>query len=186
MKVLGNSECCVRGYDVSARFLELCEHRCAGLIEQQRLTLHQLAADDPAELVNDLERCGWIRSIDAFYSIDAMVHVDLQYLIVYLITAALSLKPGGTLLLTLADATRDAGFAKLIRDISWTFPVQGRPMGSGKFEWLSPDIVASILPRLGFTITHLGAGHRDMRVVAELTDPARAQDFAPALRKRTM
>jgi hypothetical protein len=92
------------------------------------------------------------------------------------------LRPGGKLVMTLNDVTHDPGFEKLIRDISWTFPVQGRPLGSGKFEWLSPDILTSTLPRLGFEIEKLVHKGRDLEVVAELVDPAGADALEPYLR----
>ncbi|MGH8542407.1 MAG: hypothetical protein ACREX3_01915 [Gammaproteobacteria bacterium] len=104
-----------------------------------------------------------------------MVHVDLQYLIVYLITAALTLRPGGKLILTLADATCDRGFRKLLTDIQRTWITQNRPLGRGKFEWMSSDMVRLILPRLGFEVDLLDTlRRRDMRVIASLIDPQRA------------
>jgi hypothetical protein len=84
-----------------------------------------------------------------------MVHVDLQYLIVYLITAGLVLKPGGKVIMTLADVTTDANFNQMLEEISFTFPGQSNPMGTSKFERISPDILRSVLPRLGFAIDRL-------------------------------
>lgn len=181
LKVLGDSACRIRAYDVSSQFLKVCEQRCRDWIDQERLSLHLLEATRPDELLLNLRGCGWERSVDCFFSIDAMVHVDLQYLIAYLLTAALVLKPNGKLLLTLSDATRDAGFQKLLRDIHWTFPAQGRPLGSGKFEWLSPDLVRSILPRLGFKVQRLGESQRDLRLIAELTEPNKSESLAQYL-----
>ncbi len=65
-----------------------------------------------------------------------------------------------------------------------TFPAQGRPLGSGKFEWLSPDIVESLLPRLGFCVVELCEAGRDLHVVAELEDAARADALEGHLRPR--
>jgi ubiquinone/menaquinone biosynthesis C-methylase UbiE len=175
LKVLGASNATVRAYDVSAAFLDVCRERCGEMIAGDRLSLHLLQAASADEMLNDLRRAEWGRQIDAVYSIDAMVHVDLQYLIAYLVTAALVLRPGGKLMLTLPDVTRGPGFAKLMKDIVWTFPSQGRAIGSGKFEWLSPDIVQSLLPRLGFQIDLLDDSQRDLRVAASLADPALAQ-----------
>jgi SAM-dependent methyltransferase len=174
LKVLADSQALVRAYDVSTQFLRVCETRCEEWIRQGRLSLHLLSADRPDQMLSNLNHCGWQRNTDAFYSIDAMVHVDLQYLIVYLITAALTLKPGGKLILTLADATRDPGFMKLLKDILWTYPAQRSPSGSGKFEWLSPDIVQSILPRLGFRLDFFSDRQRDMRLIASLNEPQAA------------
>jgi SAM-dependent methyltransferase len=175
VKVFSASTCVVRGYDVSARYLDVCEARCADWIGSGRLSLHLIAGARADELVGDLDDAGWTRSVDALYSIDAMVHVDLQYLMVYLITAGLVLKPGGKLILTLADVTRDPGFVHLLNDIMWTYPIQGQP--SGKFEWLSPDIVRSVLARLGFEVDSLTDTQRDLHLVASLRDPERADDL---------
>ena len=181
-RLLAESSADVRGYDVSERFLDVCRERCRTHIEAERLSLHRLAAVDPAQLLDDLRDAGWGRRVDGLYAIDTMVHIDLQHLVAYWITAGLVLRPGGLLVMTLPDATHEPGFDKLLRDISWTFPVQGRPLGSGKFEWLSPDLVASLLPRLGFRIERLEHDARDLEVVAELTDPARAEALERYLR----
>ncbi len=180
-KVLKNSSAQVRAYDVSEKFLEVCETRCAEHIGRERLSLHLLGGLEPDEMLSDLLSCGWERRVDAFFSINSMVHVDLQYLVVYLVTAGLTLRPGGKLILTLANVVSDLGFEKLIRDIAWTFPVQSRPLGSGKFEWLSPDIVRSLLPRLGFEIDQLDDRQRDLAVVASLSDPALPETVREAL-----
>ena len=182
VKVLEASPAVVRAYDVSQRFLDLCSERCDEHVRAGRLSTHLLDAVDPAQLLDDLSEAGWRRHVDGFFSIDVMVHIDLQYLIVYWITAALVLRPGGQLVMTLNDVTREPGFEKLLKDISWTYKVQSRPLGSGKFEWLSPDIVASVLPRLGFRITQLSEAGRDRHVVAELEDPERADLLAVHLR----
>jgi hypothetical protein len=183
LKVLGDSECTVRGYDVSPQFMRVCETRCREWIEGGRLSLHQLSVQQPDQMLTELEGGGWRRSVDGFYSIDAMVHVDLQYLIVYLITAGLVLRPGGSLVLTLADATSRLGLLKLLQDARVMFPYQDGANGSGKFEWLSPDIVRTILPALGFELSHLEATDRDMYVVASLRRPdladAREQYIRP-------
>jgi hypothetical protein len=170
LKVLEGSAATVRAYDVSAKFLKVCETRCADWINRSRLSLQVLEPGRADYLLDDLEVQGWRRNVDAFFSIDAMVHVDLQYLIVYLMTAALVLKPGGKLILTLADATSELGFRKLLEEVPWTFATQDWPVGTGKFEWLSPDLVRSILTRLGFTIDLLDNSGRDINVRASLVN----------------
>ena len=173
LKVLAGGEAVVRAYDVSERFLHICHQRCHGQIEQGRLSLQLLDTERSDYMLSDLSAFGWGRKVDAFYSIDAMVHVDLQYLIVYLITAGLMLKPQGKLILTLADATSELGFEKLVRDITWTFKDQGRP--SGKFEWLSPELVLSLMHHLGFEVGYLKNRPRDLHLIATLVDPAAAE-----------
>jgi hypothetical protein len=182
LKVLADSECTVRGYDVSPQFIRICETRCQEWIDRGRLSLHQLSARRPDQMLGEIEACGWRRSVDGFYSIDAMVHVDLQYLVVYLITAALVLRPGGSLVLTLADATSQLGFLKLLQDARGMFPCQDDTDGSGKFEWLSPDIMRTILPALGFELTRLDSNGRDLYVLGSLCRPDVADAFEQYIR----
>ena len=116
--------------------------------------------------MDTLESMGWMGSVDCVFSIDAMVHVDLQYLIVYLITASQALRDGGVISLSLADATNERGFQKMITDIDWCFPKQGQI--TGKFEWMSPDLVKSILEKVGFgDVQFVETDIRDIFVVAK-------------------
>jgi hypothetical protein len=136
-------------------------------------------------MLTDLSECGWRRTVDAVFSIDAMVHVDLQYLIVYLITAGLVLKPGGKVIMTLADVTTEANFNQMLDEISFTYPGQSNPIGTSKFEWISPDIVRSVLPRLGFAIDRLDAPYlKDLFVVASLASPEKVDALHHYLRPR--
>jgi SAM-dependent methyltransferase len=184
LKVLESSPAEVRAYDISGRFLEVCEDRCRTQVEEGRLSLHLLSPTDPDQILLDLEANGWRGELDAFYSIDAMVHVDLQYMVVYLLTAALALKPGGHLLLTLADVTSERGFRMLLEGASpyWhtQLPTAETP---GKFEWLSADMIRYVLERLGFEVTVMTSDddHRDLFVVASLADPETAAALEPYL-----
>jgi osmotically-inducible protein OsmY len=168
LKVLGASPAVVRAYDVSAAYLDVCGTRCRELVDEGRLSLHLLDPKRPDQMVAEAEQAGWLRSVDAVYSIAAMVHVDLQYLTAYLLNAALVLKPEGKLLLTLADATSPGGFAQLVRDIRWAYPAQGNPSGSQKFEWVSPDLIRYVLTRLGFLVNWIENYQRDIFLVATL------------------
>lgn len=179
LKVLGNPRVVIRAYDVSPKFIDICMKRCDTYIQDKRLDVHLLGISEPNQLLTDITAHGWRRDVDAFFSIDAMVHVNLQYLIVYLITAALSLKPQGKLILTLADATTELGFLKLLKDIAWSFRTQDGSLGAGQqFAWLSPDLIEMTLERLGFTVQVLNNDHRDLWIVSSLTDPSRAEQIA--------
>ena len=118
-----------------------------------RLDLRQIDVSAPDFLLSDLQ--DWRRQIDALYSIDAMVHVDLQYLMAYLITAAAVLRPDGKLVMTLATTGTEEGFSRLVQDVSRYWSAQGSPTGSGKLEWVSGSMLESLLPRLGFEIEFL-------------------------------
>jgi osmotically-inducible protein OsmY len=170
LKVLGASPAVVRAYDMSAAYLDVCRSRCRQVVDEGRLSLHVLDINRPNQILADAQGVGWERSVDAVYSIAAMVHVDLQYLVAYLLNAALALKQGGKLLLTLADATSPKGFAQLMKDIRWAYPAQANPSGSAKFEWLSPDLIRHILTRLGFIVSWIENHERDIFLVATLAD----------------
>lgn len=172
LKVLENSAAEVRAYDVSAAYLNVCAHRCGEWMERGRLALNWLPTDRPDRMLADLDAAGWRRTVDGFYSMDAMVHVDLQYLIAYLLTAALTLKPGGKLILSLADVTTGEGFQKLLDDLLPLYAYQGQP--SPKMEWVCPEMLGSLLPRLGFQADQLYQAPRDLYVVATLANPAAA------------
>jgi cyclopropane fatty-acyl-phospholipid synthase-like methyltransferase len=171
LRVLEHSPATLRAYDVSARFLEVCRERCAEHVASGRLILQELEGSRPDEMLSDLEP--WRRKVDGFYSIDAMVHVDLQYLIAYLVTAAVVLKERGKLILTLANAASERGFDALLDCIWRHYPSQVNPLVAGKYEWLSPDLVESILPRLGFELDHLEANETEdvILLLASLTRP---------------
>jgi hypothetical protein len=181
-RVLRGSHATIRAYDVSAEFMRVCEQRCAPWIDANRLSLHLIEGQSPTEMLDDLAAVGLLRELDAIFSIDAMVHVDLQYLIVYFMVAALSLRTGGKLVLTLSNATSEEGFDKLIHDIGWTYPQQADPNGSGKFEWLSPEIVRFALSRLGFDVWMPSGEGRDIWLIATLVDVSRATELEARLR----
>lgn len=153
-------------FDVSAEFLNVLKKRCQKPINEGRL--EPILMDyNYRFLYDNLEHSQWIGKVDCLFSIDSMVHVDLQYLIAYLITAALALRIGGKLIMSVADATTDGGYTKLINDIPLYFPIQEKM--SSKFEWLSPDLVQSVLGRLGFGITASeNLNNRDFWFVATL------------------
>ena len=124
-------------------------------------------------MLTDLEACGWRRKVDAVFSIDAMVHVNLQYLTAYLVTAAVTLRAGGKLILTLANVVRPGR----LRRSFWAtsrhyFPLQDQPNSS--FAWVSPQIVRFVLGNLGFEIDLLIEGTSASVLVASLVDVDRA------------
>jgi osmotically-inducible protein OsmY len=168
LKVLSASQAVVRAYDVSASYLDVCRSRCQEVVDEGRLSLHLLDTKRPNQILAEAAEVGWERGVDAVYSIAAMVHVDLQYLVTYLLNASLALKPEGKLLLTLADATSPGGFTQLLKDIRWAYPAQGNPSGSPKFEWLSPDLIRYVLMRLGFIVNWIDNFERDIFLVATL------------------
>jgi SAM-dependent methyltransferase len=171
--LLERSACSILAFDVSAEFIKIMEGRLAEYFAGKRLQTSLMSCDRADEMLSKIEETGMRGKVDAFVSIDAMVHVDLQYLTAYFTTAAICLRPGGKLVMTLADATSAKGREKLLRDIRLYFPMQGSM--SLKFEFLSPDIVRSTLDALGFSIDLLehdspeSETARDMFLIAEKT-----------------
>ena len=127
----------------------MLEERLAPAITAGRLSTARLLPewDHLARLV---EGRGWQGSVDLVFSIDAMVHVDLQYLVAYWMAAATALRPGGRMIMSVADATSPHGFEKLMADVPTYFATQGKI--TSKFEWLCPPMVAHVLDRLGFDV----------------------------------
>lgn len=167
-------------FDISVEFLNVLRQRLAEPIAGGRLFPELLRAQKPAEMYDSIKQRGWLRQVDAFYSIDAMVHVDLQFLMAYVATAALTLKPGGKLIMTLADATTDAGFGYLLDSIKPYYPRQSQP--GGKFEWTSRDLIRSVLERIGFTVQFIPElSERDAYFVATLSDLSHASLLERAL-----
>lgn len=177
--LLDRSPARILAVDVSQEFLSICTEREQSHVASGRLIPHLLPCRHPAELYHQIASLGWVRQLDAMVSIDAMVHVDLQYLVAYFVTAAATLAKGGHLILTLADATSQMGQQKLLDDIKTYYPMQGVP--SLKFEFLSPDLITATLARLGFEITKLEwdfpdpAQSRDIFLIAQLRDMSRAE-----------
>lgn len=174
------------GFDVSVNFLEATGKRLAHHVDSGRLSLHEIDSLNPGAMSDVLTKLGYARKVDAMFSIDAMVHVDLQYLVCYWMNAALMLKPGGRILMTLADPTTISGFQKIIRDIRKFYKFQGRICP--KFEYLSKEIVNHVMLELGFEIEflepwsyHEGRPPRDLYLSAKLVDTSNEAKFRSML-----
>lgn len=171
--LLQRTRCNVLALDVSREFLRVLEERAGAYVAEGRLQAALLTGARPDEVLSLVEERGWRGSVDAIFSIDSMVHVDLQYLVAYFMTAALVLRPGGRLILTLADPTSARGRQKLFEDVKVYYRLQGSP--SLKFEWLCEDLVRSVLTSLGFVVDVVehdttNGGERDLFVIAHKGD----------------
>jgi hypothetical protein len=169
--------------------MEVMKERLSQDIEQCRAEPVLIKAENSNELLEELEKRNLVRKLDAFFAIDAMVHVDLQYLIVYFITAALTLKHNGLLIMTFANAVSQNGFRHLLNGAKPFYPLQGK--ATAKFEYLSPDIVDLVLGQMGFHVNYakpFGTDinmDRDLYVVARLVDIERAETFRDSISNRT-
>jgi hypothetical protein len=172
-------------FDVSDRVMKAAAAKLADHVASGRLGFLPVDPLHPDGMLAAFGRDPLKREVDAVFSIDAMVQVDLQYQLAYWLNAALLLRPGGWLVFGVADATTEAGFAKLVGDIRRYFPWQGQ--ACTRFEYQSFTLVRPLLERLGFDIAY--AGHwdphagpqdgsesgRDLYVVAQLARPEAAE-----------
>ncbi|MDJ0933170.1 class I SAM-dependent methyltransferase [Breoghania sp.] len=169
----------VHCFDVSEAFLEKLNHRFADDVSSKRL-FSTLLDEDPQRMLKTLRGRGLEGRIDAVVSFDAMVHVELHTLALYVATTAAVLREGGVLIFNVADATSDYGFAKLMHNTPGVFRQCG--VVGGHFQWMSPDIIESLLTRLGFACSFLGnfpeCNERDLFVVARLVDRSRLKALA--------
>jgi SAM-dependent methyltransferase len=178
--LLDHSATDIVAFDISPEFLNVLRTRLAEPIRAGRLIPELLRAEKCSEMHDWIRQRGWLRQVDAFYSIDAMVHVDLQYLIAYIATAALVLRPGGKLIMSLADATTDGGFRYLLDGIKPYYAMQSRT--GGKFEFMSRDLICSVLERVGFVVQFIPElSERDAYFAATLSDLSPANILERAL-----
>jgi predicted O-methyltransferase YrrM len=150
--------------DVSVAYLDILRERCAELIAADRLYPEKIQYDAKT-LHRMAENHGFAPGdLDVMYSIDAMVHVDLQHLVVYWLAARELLRYGGKLIMTVADVTRPLGFYKLIENAERSFRAQDHNIG--KFEWMSTEIAQNVLGKLGFSAIEAATSPRDFCFVA--------------------
>ena len=141
------------GFDVSEAVMQAASAKLATHVAAGRLEYHRIDPVHPDSILKVVERARLKRQVDAVFSIDSLVHVDLQYQLAYWINAALVLKPGGWLIMSVADATSAAGFAKLTGDIRTFFAFQGQ--ACPRFEYQSLTMVTSLLQNIGFEVPYI-------------------------------
>jgi len=157
----------VYSFDVSAEFEKVLRRRLNEYFSSGRLFSYLIDTNYKC-IYNRLKAMNLKHQIDCIYSLDAMVHVDLHTLVVYWITAALTLKNSGKLIMSVADCTTEHGTLKLINNAPGAFRLQGN--AGYQFMWISNHIVQDILAKLGFSVTFHEANGRDCFFVASLKD----------------
>ena len=152
--------------DVSVRFLDILRNENAEAIQSHRLIPELLEPQlDCLERVAAKHHA--MGKVDCIFSIDAMVHVGLQYLVAYWQSALNVLKPDGCVIMGVADATTPEGYEKLMRDVPTYFSKQGAG-AYGQFEWQSSEITVKTLERMGFAVELVPeASTRDCYFVAK-------------------
>jgi SAM-dependent methyltransferase len=184
--LLKHSDTDIVTFDISPAFLDVLCRRLATEVNAGRVIPVLLEGRSSSELLDFLDDRGLTGQLDALYSIDAMVHVTLQHLIAYLLTAAACLRKGGMVLLTLPNATSEEGFATLLSDAKRCYSQQRDP-NIPRFEWLCPELVTDVFARLGFKtqfVRPFGGSmseYRDLHVVATLTDLSQIRRYREAI-----
>lgn len=184
--LLEHSDSDIVTFDISPAFLDVLRRRLATDVNAGRVIPVLLEGKSSSEILDFLDDRGLTGRLDALYSIDAMVHVTLQHLITYLLTAAVCLRKGGMVLLTLPNATSEEGFATLLRDARRCYNQQQDP-NVPRFEWLCPELVTDVFARLGFEtqfVLPFGGSmseYRDLHLVATLTDLSQIWRFREAI-----
>lgn len=145
----------VIAFDISSQFLDAYKERFSGQLNKR--VFANLLNEEFTFIFDTIKKMGLVGKIDCFYSMDAMVHVDLQHLISYWLSAALVLKDRGKLIMDVANYKTEKGFAKMMRDIKNYYRFHGA--ACTKFQFMSEDVVGSILPKIGF----LPKFHKDPR-----------------------
>lgn len=164
--------CTVAAVDVSQRFLDVLMTNVNKPVYKAKdgsFRVHPFLLDFTKEesyspLASVADKMGWTRgTVDAVYSIDAMVHVEWPLVVSYIDSAHQALKQGGVLIMTLANACSKGGFDKLKNEISYLYRTNLHP--DGKFHYVSPEMVLKALES-GFNIETMDTHSRDLHIVA--------------------
>lgn len=153
-------------FDLSTSFQRVLRENLAEHVDKTLFPI--LLGEDYTQMLTVLRDDDVAGRVDAFYSFDAMVHVDLQSLVTYFITATIALRDGGLIVMDVANIDSEPGFQKLLRDVKYYYASHGAPCP--KFMFLTPPIIERVLGRLGFTVEFLDDQRGHCMFVARLTD----------------
>lgn len=165
-------------FEISPAFIDSLKERCAAHVEAGRLDARLIDWTANDGLLKALgARAG---AIDLFFGIDVFLMMDFQSALVYLLSAALVLRPGGVFAGTFGDADSESGWARMVRDIGRHSGFDDAPCT--RFHWVGHQMLRASLERLGFAVRTLVSGPEGaarlgpldiarIYVVAELIDP---------------
>lgn len=154
-------------FDISQEFLNQMNLRFADQIEAGQMTTN-LLNEDPKFMHARLKELGRVHKIDCLYSFDAMVHVELHCIAIYVAIAAATLKEGGLLTMNVADASMEYGFQKLLFNAPGVFR-QGGAAGT-HFQFAAPESMRMMLEKFGFEYDFHDCNGRDLFFSARLRD----------------
>jgi SAM-dependent methyltransferase len=174
--LLERTQAKISAYEFSAAFLSQLKERCRPEIDNGRLTARFIDWSDNAQLY-ELEQ-DHARQIDLFFAVDVFLMIDFQSVFIYLLSAALLLRPQGRFAATFADADSRSGWDRLVRDSARHSAFSDAP--STRFHWISRSTVERSLAALGFTKIEFTSGPNSagfeeldvarLYVVAEMDD----------------
>lgn len=159
-------------FDISQAFLDQMHLRFPDEIASGQMTTH-LLNDKPGFMYEVIETAGLQGRIDCLFSYDAMVHVELHTVLIYIATAAAVLKPGGLLSMSVADGANPLAFQKMLCNAPSVFRLGGQ--AGPHFQFMSHDILEYMLPRMGFAFDLHDCNGRDIFFSARLEDPGAAR-----------
>ncbi len=155
-------------FDVSRKFMEIAKTRLREYVDRGKVYFEFLELLNCYEIKILLTKHRVVGKVDLFFSIDSMVHVELHTLIAYFLNAAICLKVGGHMVMTVAGCTNNEGFERLLGEMPWCY---GGTRPSHQFYFLSKDIIEFCLEKLGFEILECEQ-ERDILFVAKKTEKA--------------
>lgn len=173
--VLRRTAAKVFAYEISDAFIECLDRRFADFIAQDRLRVRGIDWTDNEGL---LRSQGATRDIDLVFAIDVLMMMDFQSALVYLVSAAAMLRPGGRLLATFADGGSESGTKRMMRDLGRHSASDPAPCT--RFHWIDGTLLQHVLPTLGFAVPEIihgpdnGLDIARLYVAAELVDPEMA------------
>lgn len=170
-------------YEISRAFLDTLAERCADATASGRLDARRIDWTDNEGLLRDYgPRCG---TADLWFAIDVLMMMDFQSALVYLISAASMLRPGGRLVATFADGGTQNGLARMLRDAGRHSAFD--PAVCTRFHWIDRSLLEGVLPALGFGKLRIEHGPEDglddarLYVQAELVNAEAGRALAAKL-----
>lgn len=173
----------VLAYEISAAFVDVLEQRFATAMTDGRFQVRHVDWWENDGLLRDFKPRG--APADLVFAIDVFMMMDFQTVLVYLLSAACMLKPGGRLFATFADGSSESGWDRMLRDAGRHSAFDDSPCT--RFHWVDAGMLEKVLPHLGFGALKMSHGPADgldiarIYVDATLVDPQRARALADVL-----
>lgn len=163
-EVLAASPAHVSAYEISGGFVDVLQRRFPAEITAGRLSVTHVDWKDNEGLLARFR--GRAASADLVFAIDVFMMMDFQSVLVYLLTAANMLKPGGRLVATFADGVSESGWTRMLRDVGRHSAFDPSPCT--RFHWVTGEMLENVLPKLGFGDVRIDGGPENGLDIARL------------------